>query len=488
MNQQNQNQASTSTEFVDPFERIGFANLMMENSPEEGATVLTMNLEDLTFELGEKTTQFIKSSQYDGGSEVGDTSLHSTAMGHSESMADTTSELDSSVSHASTVSADEGSSPQKIEGKVSKFISKMFKSKFEKAKSTQSFVQCKIKGQTVALELPPTKSIAALTQRLKGFETDLNREIIAVSYFLDLEDQSNETAILDKFKKEVIWVTKLKHKSELKRYMDLKLRVAWLVLELNQLHSKLMTVVVDPDKVKMDDDARVFLRIEPKPCGRASVDKTPMARPVIGDHKLGRMNQESFLHIRDFIFFDGIKPKARLFLAGSLDQDEFTQLVADPFGTFMAVLRYTMMPEDEFSRLMFCTTPDDKVTKTTCPCGIAVTALAYGVQLHLEDCKFKTFLNEHFPTLINNGIFSVGSYKTLTTKERDYMLSVIKSRLPQERWKETVFGRVLELHQSGQRPKVIDKEIDYHKQHSLQCSARSSCYECRKRAYESKTK
>lgn len=483
-----------NTQQKDVFEELNFANMMgatMQYTDDGTILNFSMNFDDLIAgthpDISEcfenETLGSFRSSDEDNSVRETVVPNDDSALASNEEQASSTSTSDSPSDTISLVPSVSGKTQEPAEqGKVSKVLKQLFKSKFEKTDASKDSLRVKVRDEVLWLNLPHVKDVVRLTSRLEHLRITLMREITACSYIMDYPAESyTAEAIERRMKQETVWITKLKTKTKLKSYMERKAAVAWMILTLQDMHRSIISIVTDESRSQMDENQSIIIKQSERDSQLVGVDKLPMSKPVVGDFKPSRVSAEVFLNLRELMFREKTSnPLHRIVLANVLDQKDYSNLIADPSEFMMCLVRYTLMPPDEFGQLMFCTGVDGKACQPQCPCGRKTEKLSYGYSLHQEECRFKDFCNKRLPHMISDGVFADRHFKILSNNEKEYILSIVKARLPKLQWRDTVYGKVLEQHEAGQHTKVIEQQTDPSKQHRAQCAARSNCSECRR--------
>jgi len=366
-----------------------------------------------------------------------------------------------------------------LKGNLSEYIRSIFNR--EAPSSEVGSIKVRIKAKyNVAIAIPkPCDINHEYVSKLDTMEEKLMKEHEMLGF---LSDERISLEEFDKmYRKETILITIMKKRSsKISEALSKKIKIVWLILHLHEKQTELVEVVKNTEELRIEEDGRMtqILKVS---SGLPAVYRSPLMRPTKSDFKPGRINPDFMIHVRNFLFLENTTNSYhRFYLAGVLEQEEYTELITRPEEYFLSVLRYLGLSVEEMVDYMYYAIEGGKKTMCRCPCGESINATSYGINIDGHDCKVTKFLKKNFPHMITNEVVRSSDKRIFSQKEAEYICDVFRKRLPKSEWESTPIGRVLKLKMNGREDRILERVDDPILQHNRNCAVRSNCHRCKR--------
>lgn len=351
----------------------------------------------------------------------------------------------------------------------------------EVVRNVLAVVDHKLEGKPIRLEvdeaeiatlIPVAKDQAKMSQRIENAEKALSREVDGLFHMLAYSTKAKEelkTTLHQKLR----WKERLKHNSKLKDICDSKLHISQLAYSCSSLQNMLLELVEEKAVVYTKHGFSINDTLQ-----STSLDRAPLLRPLSHDKKILRCDTRVFCKMKSLIFTSS-DVRARLDVAASLEPEDFTNFLLNPYDTFTSVMRYAQINYAEFIDLMFFRDSQGDRVAPKCPCGRIIKVTPQLLVMHIEPCAFRKYLRSFSALCDDEGNVRRESNVVLSVREDEYLKRLLIRRLPQEKWESSGLSRVLVRYMNGRDPQVL-KTIgpDSYELHRANCNARANCRVC----------
>lgn len=194
-----------------------------------------------------------------------------------------------------------------------------------------------IEGKTFKVPTTAPSNVADELSRCSVLKRRLEKEAAVAAYI------SNSTLELKAYLTEAVWEQPPRVKGKLLELYELKRYLIWLIATIDSFQRTIVATIGPEGNGLSASESGVNLIQS----GGSTIHQLPALRPAVDDYKLFRLNFQQACKLRDLVFHHSASPECRFELAGALEQRAYTSLLMDPEQTLIDYFRYTGVTDNK---------------------------------------------------------------------------------------------------------------------------------------------